>query len=162
MQSVDGLSIDGPHLRTPRCNRAIRGQDRSHRGLVLALFAVETAPTEGWCLQVRPCARHRLCGSGLDRELFSGAALSRNGPSISSAHPKRRWSSLQLSALSLNATASTNCSHSARRALPRTPLRPVLAWHRCPAESRYDRCNPIRSPVGFRSPGPWRRKYPAR
>ena len=156
------VSMTGPYLRTPRCSRAIRGQDRSHRGLVPALFAVETAPTEGWCLQVRPCARHRLCGSGLDREFFSEATLSRNGPPVSSAHPKRRWSSLQLSALSLNATASTNCSHSARRALLRTPLRPVLAWHRCPAGSHCDRCNPTRSPVRFRSPGPWRRKYPAR
>gem|GEM_PF-4288864 len=130
-------------------------------GVSAGTLTVETAPTEGWCLRVRLCARHRFCGSGLDREFFSEAALLRNGPPVSSAHPKRRWFP-QPSTLSLNATASTNYTHSARRALPRTPLRPVLAWHRCPAESRYDRCNPTRSPVGFRSPGPWHRKYPAR
>ena len=50
---------DGPALSTPP-KQSSHSRSRPLRGLVLALFAVETAPTEGWCLQVRSCARPPL------------------------------------------------------------------------------------------------------
>ena len=163
-----GLSLNA--ITSIACTHGLGSYLSTPTGVSAALFAVETAPTEGWCLQVRPCARGTaLVGAVLTASFsaephyhamghrYRAPIPSGDGPAFSPPA-----SSPQPSALSLNATASTNYTHSARRALPRTPLRPVLAWHRCPAGSHCDRCNPTRSPVRFRSPGPWRRKYPAR
>ena len=61
----------------------------------------------------------------------------------------------------LSAAMRTGYTHSAPPARLQTPPRPAHAWHRALAESRYGRCSPIPSPVGFQRIGPWHTIGPA-
>ncbi len=56
-----------------RSNRAIRGQDRSHRGW-FATSPSRSPLRRGWCLH-RCMRTAQLCGSGLDRELQRSCAV---------------------------------------------------------------------------------------
>ena len=117
----------------------------------------------------RPAGRNRTI-KRLDVRLKQNLPTSRSAlkPKVRGASKPRKApcpgnsdAALRRPVTNLSAAMRTGYTHSAPPARLQTPTRPAHAWHRALAESRYGRCSPIPSPVGFQRTGPWHTIGPA-